>query len=981
MKPLLLLPLAAAAALIIISPAHSQVLKGLWEFDDDTNLGKASFGTDLTIEGSAPTWSASATYNGTTLNGVITTVQGVANRLRATHHIGANGGNATRSAEYTLVYDVRRPTGNLWRTFYQTDLNNTSDAEYFTRGGGGTVNSLGRTTITYTSFAMPEDQWLRLVISVRLGSNFVTYMTSATGVTQSHNHSALTAANGEYSLDPAEVLLFADNTASETNPLTVGLVAIYDGALNAAQVAALGLPGTPIPLPPAAVQWTGAQSSAWTTTPVDGLSNWVLQSDGITPAEFQNGSPARFTASAGNFNVTVDAEGVSPASMAFEDDGVNYTLTGGTIRGGGGLSKQGDGTLTLDLEGTFGGPTSVEDGVLRVANPLALAGSTVSGTFNLSEIVFGAITAATFGGLAGDADLLLASSEATPQPIAFTVGGNGTTTSYSGELSGPGSLAKNGAGMLTLNLGSPFSGGTTINGGTIRMQDPAALGSGAIAHNGGQVRFSFGNGSDAEVANDFILRSTGHQTFVIRGSNDGAPTLPTTVTLSGKITGGAAGEIYRLLDTTTTQNHNNVLRLTNAASDFQGSIEMWRGTLAITSDDALGHADNDIIHYTENINGSIRFDAADITLNPNRTITMPRSGTAPRPIDTNGFNARIEGPLTSSGEAGAVELVKKSAGTLTLAGATPFGGSVRIDAGTLALEGEAQLDSVTGINIAAGSTLDISAVQAGFILNTGRILRGNGTVAGHLKAAGTIAPGAAANTLGTLTLANGLALANGTVQLEIDSRTAQSDRLVVTGDIALQAGGILAINDLAGLDGETLAPGTKIALIEYTGTINGLLAINNEPDVADGATVTIGDNTFVLAYADTTDGVNPGKFLTLTVPGTPVGGFAGWAATNAPGQTINDDHDNDGAANGIEFFMGESGNGFTALPGIVNGKVSWPRGISYTGVYGTDYVVQRSTDLVGWTDVPLAGVNDGSPLEYTLPAGPKLFIRLKVTGP
>ncbi|MCU0780932.1 MAG: hypothetical protein MUF04_07500, partial [Akkermansiaceae bacterium] len=112
-------------------------LAGLWEFDDNANLGKATVGTDLTVNGTAPSWVASQTYGSTTVNGVITTVAGTANGFTATHNIGVNGGGTTRTNEYTFIFDVSRPNSNGWRAFWQSTLANNDDAEFFVRGSGG----------------------------------------------------------------------------------------------------------------------------------------------------------------------------------------------------------------------------------------------------------------------------------------------------------------------------------------------------------------------------------------------------------------------------------------------------------------------------------------------------------------------------------------------------------------------------------------------------------------------------------------------------------------------------------------------------------------------------------------------------------------------------------------------------------------------------------------------------------------------------
>jgi hypothetical protein len=129
----------------------------------------------------------------------------------------------------------------------------------------------------------------------------------------------------------------------------------------------------------------------------------------------------------------------------------------------------------------------------------------------------------------------------------------------------------------------------------------------------------------------------------------------------------------------------------------------------------------------------------------------------------------------------------------------------------------------------------------------------------------------------------------------------------------------------------------------------------------------------------------------------PVGatsGFAAWAATNhADGQTLGDDHDQDGVPNGIEYFLGGPNGettGFTALPVVTNSSgtlsVTWTRAGNYTGNYDTHFVVETSESLDGaWTHEVL-DVNvhlSGNDLSYTFPPpGPaRKFVRLKVTGP
>jgi hypothetical protein len=118
---------------------------------------------------------------------------------------------------------------------------------------------------------------------------------------------------------------------------------------------------------------------------------------------------------------------------------------------------------------------------------------------------------------------------------------------------------------------------------------------------------------------------------------------------------------------------------------------------------------------------------------------------------------------------------------------------------------------------------------------------------------------------------------------------------------------------------------------------------------------------------------------------TAVPTYASWATDNAGGQTANLDWDNDGVLNGVEFFM-NAAPGFTSNPTMdATNKVTWTNGGKIpSNAYGTKFVVQVSTDLTTWEDVPVGNLDSntdgpGGSLSYTLSGPDKQFTRLKVT--
>jgi hypothetical protein len=155
-----------------------------------------------------------------------------------------------------------------------------------------------------------------------------------------------------------------------------------------------------------------------------------------------------------------------------------------------------------------------------------------------------------------------------------------------------------------------------------------------------------------------------------------------------------------------------------------------------------------------------------------------------------------------------------------------------------------------------------------------------------------------------------------------------------------------------------------------------------------GSTFTYATNPTITYVGFVAEGPAVGSvsaFKLTAVSNSPT--FATWASTNAGGQAANLDWDNDGVSNGVEFFM-DAAPGFTANPGLVGNTVTWPNGGNIpSSAYGTQFVVQTSSDLVTWGDVTEGdfqqfGTNTAGSLSYTLdPANNpgKQFVRLKVT--
>ena len=121
------------------------------------------------------------------------------------------------------------------------------------------------------------------------------------------------------------------------------------------------------------------------------------------------------------------------------------------------------GTINLGAANTFSGTTSFSAGatggaIVYLKNGLAFQNSTVFLSADANLIFDSSVSADafTFGGLAASSagtgfNLALRNNDASSSPIALTVGGNNSSTTYMGVLSAGGSLIKTGSGTLTLD--------------------------------------------------------------------------------------------------------------------------------------------------------------------------------------------------------------------------------------------------------------------------------------------------------------------------------------------------------------------------------------------------------------------------------------------------------------------------------------------------------------------------------------------------
>jgi autotransporter-associated beta strand protein len=138
------------------------------------------------------------------------------------------------------------------------------------------------------------------------------------------------------------------------------------------------------------------------------------------------------------------------------------------------LNKIGSGAETLGGTNTFTGTTTLTAGILDLTNSLALQNSVVAttGTGSLTFDSSVATHAFTLGGLSGSQPVALADTASNAVALSL---GSVNSASYSGSLSGAGSLIKVGAGTQTLGGADAYGGTTTISAGLLEFANLAAL--------------------------------------------------------------------------------------------------------------------------------------------------------------------------------------------------------------------------------------------------------------------------------------------------------------------------------------------------------------------------------------------------------------------------------------------------------------------------------------------------------------------------
>lgn len=421
--------------------------------------GIATFG-ETELEGKTPTTTAATTFGQITFTS-----------LAASYSFSISGGN-TLTLNNTGITNAF-PTSQTFVVLPESTLlfTNSSSAGNSTIGfsiRGGTIRFADHSTAGSASFEDQSDATLQVA-----GNIYFTGNSTAGNAVISNNFHAATITFQDASTAGSA-------TISNTSANGPSLIIFKDTSNAGSAVITSFTPNSSI-----VFQGTSNAGNATVTT---------NSADTITFAGASTGGQARLiTNSGGVFDMSaLTTAGMTAGSIEGVGDyflgskqltvGLNNLSTqvsgviadGGAAGGtGGSLIKVGSGTLTLSGANTYTGTTTVTAGTLAAGAVNTLPGLTAltvenPGTLNLAGFN------QSIGSLAGDGAVTLGNA-------TLTTGNDGTSTTFSGVMSGSGVLDKVGTGTFILAGNNTYTGGTTIGAGTLQLGNGGT--SGGIAGN------------------------------------------------------------------------------------------------------------------------------------------------------------------------------------------------------------------------------------------------------------------------------------------------------------------------------------------------------------------------------------------------------------------------------------------------------------------------------------------------------------------
>ena len=590
--------------------------------------------------------------------------------------------------------------------------------------------------------------------------------------------------------------------------------------------------------------------------------------------------------------------------------------------------------------------TALVDAIANVVNPLELGASSIlrlylADVFSEMNLDGGIQLAGNASITTGGGTGVLVGNTITVAGISET-GGSRALTINDG-IGNTGTWSGNKVPTLAITAASSYTGGTTISGGTVRLDVKNALSSGAVTiaaastlQAGADLSGTNAVANDVTLNNTLTVSGTNHLTlsgtFVTNGANANRSLVNNlgggaVLTLSGGVAlapaaGNTAARTF-IIDGSGDTLISGAMVNGNA---FANVINK-NGTGTLT----LSNTGNAYTGGTVVNNGTLRTSASNVI--PNTGTVTVRSNSAGNPVaifDLDGNNETIAA-LTFGGTGGLAtsqNSVTTGAGVLTLGGnvtVTSTGNftTAPVFTGTLGLGGGSRTFT---INDSTGSDVDLD-ITGGVITNGGATARGvikagagtmdvgsaensytgSTTINAGVYRVSAISDGGVASTLGASSnAAANLVLGGGTLQFTGTSASTDRSFTLTTAttstvDVSLLGTKLTLAGGSAATDGALTKVGA--GTLEVTGvnlhtgltTVSeGTLLVNNTTgaglsgDVTVGTGATLGGAGTILGAVTVNGTVAAGNSVDMLTVGSFVLGSGGNAVFELSGATTND---------------------------------------------------------------------------------------------
>ena len=559
--------------------------------------------------------------------------------------------------------------------------------------------------------------------------------------------------------------------------------------------------------------------------------------------------------------------------------------------------------MTLSGVNTYTGATAVDAGVLQAGSGNAFGDNSAVSVSAGATLALNNFSNA-IGSLAGAGSVTLGSA-------TLTTGGNDTSTTFSGVMSGTGGLTKTGTGTMTLLGASTYTGSTTVTGGTLQIGAGGSLqGTGGL-HTAVMVN---SGGTLSALAGSTVLFST--MTIAAGGEATNAGTMQ-----------GFAGTFNNSGIYTSTGTLIDATDINNRA----GGVMNMSGTMSapvVNNDGQMtvnGNLAGPITTFNNQGTGGLTITAgtfSDIT-------TLNNTSTAPIGVKVNiGTGLTVTGTVTNAagstfevGGALAAGAFTNN-GSTTVSGTMAVTGAVTISGGTLDNTGTVTAASYTQDSTAGAST------NSGTLTLTGAMAVSAGSFANN---GGTINAASMTNSAtftnsGTLTTTGG-SINSGTYT-QSGAASVLTGGFVNTGTATVSGG---AVNGAISNFGNYNVTGTVTSDSTFTNDITGTLAIGAAGNYTVAGLLT-NSNLLVVAAGGvlTADGITNNAGATITNNGTITD-----VLNNAGTVTNNGIYNAIVASNTgtISNTTGATWNGaVTSSTGTLNNTGTWTGDITNSGI-------------------------------------------------